>query len=530
MLVSYDLNLVVLSIIIAIISAYTSLDLTERIAKAKGCAWIAWLIGGASSFGLGIWSMHFVGMLAFNLTVPISYNFLIVLVSVLPAIFSSGFALWISSRKILALPSLLGASFIMGMGITMMHYTGMAAMRSPAIAHYNLGLVVLSIIIAVTVSLIGLWLTHYLHNQEVVIWWQKLIAATLMGIAVPMMHYTSMAAIDVHSIRPLSGDFPALNTTWLSSLISAVIFSILGLALVTSSETKVIDRTRELSLALTQLQESQLQLIQTEKMSSLGQLVAGVAHEINNPINFIYGNLQYLEEHSHNLLKVVQLYQNSGAQIPKQNPEIDLAFLQEDLPKIMESMKIGTSRIMEIVLSLRNFSRVDQAEYSLVDIHDGIDSTLLILQHRLKASSERPAINIVKDYQQLPLVECYAGQLNQMFMNILANAIDAIEELNLQQTEQSFAERFYQITIRTSVINSEWVQIAIADNGTGIPDNVLKQIFEPFFTTKPVSKGTGLGMSISHQIVTEKHHGKLECFSTPGKGTEFVIQIPIQQQ
>jgi signal transduction histidine kinase len=269
-------------------------------------------------------------------------------------------------------------------------------------------------------------------------------------------------------------------------------------------------------------------------MSSLGQLVAGVAHEINNPVNFIHGNLRYVQEHSQNLLELVQLYQNhhpdSDSQIQTTVDEIDLEFVQEDLPKVLNSMRLGTDRIFQIVRSLRNFSRLDEAEYKAVDIHEGIDSTLLILQHRLKATPERPAIHIIRDYQHLPLVECYAGQLNQVFMNILANAIDAIEELNFKETEQNIKEHLNQITIRTSVVGAQWVQIAIADNGTGISETIQKQIFDTFFTTKPVDKGTGLGMSISYQIITEKHNGKLECCSTPGQGTEFVIQLPIQQQ
>jgi signal transduction histidine kinase len=533
--VSYDLNLVALSVVIAIFSAYTALDLTERIATAKGWAWIGWLIGGAGSFGIGIWSMHFIGMLAFHLAIPIGYDFLIVLASILPAILSSGFALWITSRKRLQIPSLLGASLIMGMGmgITIMHYTGMAAMQLPAIAHYDLRLVTLSAGIAVTVSLIALWLTHYLHNQATVIWWRKIGAAALMGIAVPLMHYTGMTAVCFSPMESFSRELLAPNTAWLSSLISAGTFSVLGLALVTSSETKVIDRTQELSLALKQLQQSQLQLIQIEKMSSLGQLVAGVAHEINNPVSFIHGNLRYVREHSTNLLELVQLYQNyhpgSAAQIQARVDEIDLEFVQEDLPKVINSMQIGTDRIFQIVRSLRNFSRLDEAECKAVDIHDGIDSTLLILQHHLKATPECPAIHVIKDYQPLPLVECYAGQLNQVFMNILANAIDALEELNVKAPDQDNKEHFNQITIRTSVIDAQWVQIAIADNGTGISETTQKQIFNPFFTTKPVGKGTGMGMSISYQII-EKHGGELKCFSTPSQGAEFVIQLPIQQQ
>jgi two-component system, NtrC family, sensor kinase len=269
-------------------------------------------------------------------------------------------------------------------------------------------------------------------------------------------------------------------------------------------------------------------------MSSLGQLVAGVAHEINNPVNFIHGNLAYLGEYSQNLLSMVQLYQrhypNAVAEIQAQADAIDLDFLQNDLLRILNSMNIGTDRIRNIVLSLRIFSRMDEAEFKPVDIHEGIDSTLLILQHRLKNKPKYSEIQVIQNYGNLPLVECYAGQLNQVFMNILANAIDAVDELNEKRPLQERKENLSKITISTSVIDSEWVQIAIADTGLGMAESIQKQIFNPFFTTKPIGKGTGMGMAISHEIITEKHGGKLTCFSTPGRGTEFVIHIPIKKQ
>ncbi|MBD0313209.1 MAG: HAMP domain-containing protein, partial [Microcoleus sp. T3-bin5] len=297
-------------------------------------------------------------------------------------------------------------------------------------------------------------------------------------------------------------------------------------------EDRVEYRTGELKNALSELQRTQSQIIQSEKMSSLGQLVAGVAHEINNPVNFIHGNLVHTQEYTQDLLGFVQLYQqhypNPAEEIQIAAEEIDLEFLQEDLPKMLSSMKMGTDRIRQIVLSLRNFSRMDEAEFKAVDIHEGINSTLLILQHRLKDRPERPSIEVIQDYGSLPLVECYAGQLNQVFMNILTNAIDALENGNASRTFQDIQANPNQIKIMTSVVDGRWVQIAIADNGPGIPPDIQQQIFNPFFTTKPIGKGTGMGMSISYQIITEKHNGKLECFSTPGEGTEFVIQIPIR--
>ncbi|MBD2744962.1 ATP-binding protein [Coleofasciculus sp. FACHB-1120] len=298
-------------------------------------------------------------------------------------------------------------------------------------------------------------------------------------------------------------------------------------------EDRVEERTAELKNTLEELQRTQSQVVQSEKMSSLGQLVAGVAHEINNPVNFIHGNLTHVQEYTESLLEFVELYQhhdpNPAPEIQSVAEDIDLEFLQEDLPKMLTSMKLGTERIRQIVLSLRNFSRMDEAEFKAVDIHEGIDSTLMILQHRLKATSSRPAIELVKDYAELPLVECYAGQLNQVFMNILVNSVDAIDESNAQRTYQNIKDHPNRITIRTSTVNAQWVEVGIADNGVGISKEIQQRIFNPFFTTKPLGKGTGMGMSISYQIVTEKHGGKLECFSTPGEGTEFIIRIPLRQ-
>ncbi|MGD1906756.1 MAG: ATP-binding protein [Leptolyngbyaceae cyanobacterium] len=300
------------------------------------------------------------------------------------------------------------------------------------------------------------------------------------------------------------------------------------------SEVQLRQKARMLEKTLNELKLAQVHMIQTEKMSGLGQLVAGVAHEINNPVSFIKGNLSHACDYIEGLLGLIKLYQhhfpNPPPEIQEEVEDLELDFLSEDLPKLLDSMRVGTRRIQEIVSSLRTFSRMDEAEFKAVDIHAGIDSTLLILQHRLKDQPEYPAIQVIKKYEELPLVECYASQLNQVFMNILANAIDALEEISLRRTFQINEDNPSQISISTTVLPSGWVEIAISDNGPGIPKSIQSSIFNPFFTTKPAGKGTGLGMSISHQIITERHGGHLKCVSVVGKGTQFIIQIPSQRR
>ena len=298
------------------------------------------------------------------------------------------------------------------------------------------------------------------------------------------------------------------------------------------TEAALQQNAQDLAAALQELQRTQLQMIQSEKMSSLGQLVAGVAHEINNPVSFIYGNTTHANHYVHDLLNLIDLYQSHypepPADIRDELDAMELEFLKEDLPKTLSSMRMGAERIRQIVNSLRTFSRLDESDCKDVDIHAGIDSALVILEHRLKRTTERPAIQVIKQYGDLPLVECYAGQLNQVLMNILTNAVDALEKRDRDQ--QAMPQSPKTIKIRTQVLKSEQISIHISDNGEGIPDEIKQRIFDPFFTTKPVGKGTGMGMSISHQIITENHGGTLQCFSNPGQDTEFVIQIPRRQR
>ncbi|KPQ38586.1 MAG: His Kinase A (phospho-acceptor) domain/GAF domain/Histidine kinase-, DNA gyrase B-, and HSP90-like A [Phormidium sp. OSCR] len=281
-------------------------------------------------------------------------------------------------------------------------------------------------------------------------------------------------------------------------------------------------QAQQLQDTLEELQQAQAHLVQSEKMSSLGQMVAGIAHEINNPVNFINGNLDHARNYTQDLLELIDLYAQCYPQaqpeIEDLIQEIDLGFIQTDLPKLIRSMKMGIERIQEIVRSLKNFSRIDRDRPQLADLHVGLDSTLLILNHRIKAKGDRPEVQINCDYQDLPEVECYAGQLNQVFINTVANAIDAMEEANIEHPT---------LWLRTKLQDNRWVVVEIADNGPGMSEEVRSQIYDPFFTTKALGKGTGLGLAISRQIIVEKHYGRLLCDSCPGGGTLFSIWIPL---
>ena len=337
--------------------------------------------------------------------------------------------------------------------------------------------------------------------------------ALSMAIAVALAYYTSRAI--ARRIRTVTN--VAKQATQEGNFdLQAPVLSDDEIGVLATSLNQLI---QQVATQIRELQQAQGQLIQSEKMSSLGQMVAGIAHEINNPVNFIYANLDYANNYTQDLLELIALYQQHYPQpIPEVQTkidEVDLTFLREDLPKILSSMHVGAERIRKIILSLRNFCHLDESELKRVDIHAGIEDTLLILKHRLNQR-----IKVIKHYDSLPLIECYPAQLNQVFMNILSNAVDEL----LDHQELSSRE----IVIQTKVIGANQIELRIRDNGFGISPELKDKIFDPFFTTKPVGKGTGMGLAISYQIV-QQHHGKIEVFSEPGQGAEFVVNLPVSK-
>ncbi|MEY3869064.1 MAG: hypothetical protein RLZZ338_2955 [Cyanobacteriota bacterium] len=329
-----------------------------------------------------------------------------------------------------------------------------------------------------------------------------------------------------------------ISLVLLQSFICVVVLTTLILWAAISEQQAVENELRiereELATALQELKYTQSQLIQTEKMSSLGQLVAGLAHEINHPVQFISGNLSDAENYVDTLMELIKLYQSY---YPQANFEIEdflqekeINFLIAEIPKVFSSMAIGSERIKHLILSLHNFAQTDQAQLQLVDIHDGIESTLMILQHRLKSHGDYHAIELIKEYNELPPIECYVCSLNQVFMNILTNAIEVLEPQRILKKPSSNFEKVPRIEIMTNIYDENHITISISDNGSGMYPEIISRIFEPFFTTKPIGKGTGLGLSISYQIVVEQHKGQLECLSLKEQGTQFLIKLPVTQK
>jgi PAS domain S-box-containing protein len=372
--------------------------------------------------------------------------------------------------------------------------------------------------------------TDYIYPDDLPAFEQSIVAS--MQTLQPWQH-------EWRNVSPITGDLQWLrgqsipaqqadgSIVWDGIMLDITEHKLAELALQESKQA--MERT------LQELQQTQTQLVQSEKMSSLGQLVAGVAHEINNPMSFIAGNIEHADIYVKQLLELLKQYQteypNPPESIQTQAEAIDLDFLWLDLPKLLSSMRVGSQRVRDIVLNLRNFSRMDESEVKNVNLHDGIDSTLMILKSRLQRSNAQPEIIMQLNYGEIPRLTCHAGQLNQVFMNLIANAIDALDEHDAKRTTAAIQAAPSEISITTQYApDRQCIQIRICDNGNGIPDAVKSQIFNPFFTTKPVGKGTGMGLAISYQVVTEKHKGQLICNSAPGEGTEFLIELPLHSE
>ncbi|UEP52420.1 histidine kinase [Burkholderia ambifaria] len=572
---TYDSLLVLLSLVIATLASYTALDLAAFISlldnpKLKR----AWLGGGAAAMGTGIWSMHFVGMLALALPIPLGYALPDTVASLVIAVLVSYFALNIVTRARLSRRRLLAGGALMGAGIVGMHYTGMAAMRMAPGIRYDPVLFAASIGIAVIASTAALWMAQALRVQQARhATALRIGAALIMGIAITGMHYTAMAAAyfapDARCGAANGIDAPWLATTIALFTTATLIVTLLvcrfdarttflrgmtdtleRLVRVRTAEletalrryeqtTAMLQRTREnmateiderkaAQIRLEQekdeqrrllraLEETHVQLLQSEKLASIGQLAAGVAHEINNPVGFISANLNTLKTWVRSLLDVIAAHEAALPQLePAQRDALaamgraaDLDYVRDEIATLIDESIDGALRVRRIVQDLRDFSRPGSGEWCVADIHAGLESTLNVVHNELKYKAD-----IVREYGDVPHVECLPSQLNQVFMNLLVNAAHAIPERGV-------------ITIRTSS-DDEQVSIAISDTGAGMTPDIVRRIFDPFFTTKPVGQGTGLGLSVSHGIV-ERHRGAIDVTSAPGRGTTFRIRLPIRR-
>lgn len=573
---TYNVLFVLLSLVIATLASYTALDLAGLISHLeKPKLRHAWLAAGATAMGIGIWSMHFVGMLAFSLPVPLGYDFSITLASLAIAILVSYFALQVVTRERLSPVRLMAGGVLMGFGIAGMHYTGMAAMRMQPGIRYDPTLFIASVLIAIVASGIALSIAHALRavgRRHLIT--KRIVAAAVMGGAITGMHYTGMAAAHF-APDAICGAAHGINAQWLATTIAMFTLGILTVTLMVSRfdaratflrgmadtlEEQVRSRTSELEAALReyeritemlelarrdmareieqrkqaqrrleqekeeqrklihQLEEAHIQLLQSEKLASIGQLAAGVAHEINNPIGFVHANLNTLKTWVQSLLHVISAHERTvdkldgqtRADLAATGQSADLDYVRGDILTLIDESLDGSMRVRRIVQDLRDFSRPGSEAWEFADLHAGLESTLNVVHNEIKYKA-----TVVRAYGELPPVECIPSQLNQVFMNLLVNAAQAIPERGV-------------ITIRTSG-GPDWVSVEISDDGIGMTPEVLGKIFDPFFTTKPVGHGTGLGLSVSHGIV-KRHQGRIDVVTHPGRGTTFAIALPVKHK
>jgi len=527
---TYEPGLVLLSVAVAIFASYIALDLAQRVHTTKGVIARYWLLAGSVVMGTGIWSMHFVAMLAFSLPIRLGYDVAMTFLSWLAATLASGIALSIASRPhVTALQRVVG-SLAMGSGICAMHYVGMMAMRMQPAIVWQPTWFALSIVVALLASFAALQVFHWMRGRSGgrrIIW--QVVASIVMGLAIAGMHYCGMVAAQFPSgsvCRVASAE----NSTWLGGVIGGATLLLLAVTLVKSTSDartqdqlallndRLIRHNAELIELNQKLLMAKQQLVQADRLASIGQLAAGVAHEINNPLGFVGSNVVTLGGYIERLFEMLSAYEAATTSLD--NPRlqdlrerIDLAYLRKDIPALLRDTKDGVDRVRRIVQDLKDFSRADSnGDWQYATLHRGIDSTLNILASEIKTRAD-----VVKEYSDIPEIECLPSELNQVIMNLILNAAQAIAP-----------EKRGTITIRTgSDADNVWVEIA--DTGTGISDEHMPRIFDPFFTTKPIGQGTGLGLSLSYGIV-QKHQGRIEVSSNVGMGSSFRVVLPLRAQ
>ncbi len=635
---TYDLRFVALSVLIAALASYAALDLGGRVTASHERLRLLWVIGGASAMGTGIWSMHYVGMLAYSLPVLVLYDWPTVLWSLLAAVGAAAIALFVVSRKEMG-PLAIGiGGLLMGIGIAAMHYIGMEAMRLPAMCHYSPGIVFLSVVLAIVISLVALWLTFHLRADTRSLGWRRLTSTVLMGLAIPVMHYTGMAAVTFtpmasHSDLSHSVQITALGTVGivgvsLTMLILAILTSFVDrrfslveranaqlasivenadaaiiskdmagtvltwnrgaeriygysaeemtgrtmAALVPSDrcaeEANFLSRLRRgerinhvetvrltkpgepipilltlspiqdrrgnfLGIAhvaedMTHVKKLEQRLAQTQKLESIGQLAAGIAHEINTPIQYIGDNGIFLRDAFRDLVKFADARRDCepGSGIaglafpPKKTLDEDVfKYLQDEVPMAIEQLLEGVDQVSRIVLAMKEFSHPGPAEKIPVDINRAIESTVLVSKSEWKLLAE-----LTTDFdRELPPVPCLAGEFNQVILNLIVNAAHAIGDV----VKDSGGMGRIRITTRR---DGDAVEIRVSDTGCGIPKANQPKVFDPFFTTKAVGKGTGQGLAIAYGVIVQKHDGTIQVESEPGSGTTFIIRLPLVQE